>query len=133
MPTAVSGWREITLTTPFLYTGGALEISVNFDISQGVSPWTTAGFSWKKDNATGRTLSYVGSTAPLTTLPNLRTVRAQLQITHISGSPCTQSTYSWLSYCQSVNNLCRFQFYIRSYWKYCWLRAIVSMAKVALL
>ncbi|MEO8148490.1 MAG: T9SS type A sorting domain-containing protein [Bacteroidia bacterium] len=82
------GYMEVILTTPFLYTGGALEISVNFDISAGTSPWTTAGFSWKKDNATGRTLSYVGSTAPPATLPNLRTVRAQIQITYAPAGGC---------------------------------------------
>lgn len=81
-------WQEITLSSPFIYTGGAIEISVNFDISGGSSPWTTAGFSWKKDPITDRTLSYVGSAAPGTTLPNLRTVRPQIQISHLPSGPC---------------------------------------------
>jgi hypothetical protein len=84
-----AAWQEITLSTPFLYTGGALEVSVNFDISAGTNPWTTAGFSWKKDPLNDRTLSYVGSTAPGTTLPNLRTVRPQIQMTYTSAGPCT--------------------------------------------
>ena len=86
---APAAWQEVTFSTPYIYTGGAVEISVNFDISTGTSPWTTQGFSWKRDPLNDRTLSYVGSTAPGTTLPNLRTVRPQVQITHISGTPCS--------------------------------------------
>lgn len=79
------GFVEFTLSTPILYTGGALEITVNFDMSSGSSPWTTAGISWKKDNATGRTLSYCNST-PGTSLNNLRTVRPQIRLTYISAT-----------------------------------------------
>lgn len=86
--TAAIGWVNFTLSAPLTYTGGALEISVAFDISSGTSPWTTAGFSWKKDNISNRTISYCNSTAG-TTLDNDRTVRPQLQITYTPGSPCT--------------------------------------------
>lgn len=82
------GWVVFPLSTPFVYTGGALEVSVNFDISQGSSPWTTAGFSWARDNISGRTISYVGSTSS-TTLSNARTVRPQFRITYVPGGPCT--------------------------------------------
>lgn len=82
------GWVVFPLSTPFVYTGGGLEVSVNFDISQGTNPWTTAGFSWAKDNITGRTISYCGST-PSTTLNNARTVRPQFRITYVPGGPCT--------------------------------------------
>jgi hypothetical protein len=86
---AAIGYVDFTLTgTPFLYTGGALEITVNFDMSSGTNPWTTDGISWARDAATDRTISYVGSTAN-TTLSNLRTVRPQLRITYMPGSPCT--------------------------------------------
>ena len=60
---ATIGYVDFLLTTPFIYTGGALEITVNFNMSSGSSPWTTAGVSWKKDPATNRTLSYCNSTA----------------------------------------------------------------------
>lgn len=82
------GWVAFPLTTPFVYTGGALEISVNFDMSSGTNPWTTAGFSWVKDPISNRTLSYCGSTAS-TTLNNARTVRPQIRITYVPGGPCT--------------------------------------------
>lgn len=82
-------WHEITLTSPFIYTGGGIAIAVNFDISAGSSPWTSAGFSWKRDPITNRTLSYVGSAAPGATLPNLRTVRPQLRVSYLSSSLCS--------------------------------------------
>ena len=82
-------WHEFIFDIPFLYTGGAIEISVNYDISAGTSPWTTAGFSWKRDVINNRTLSYVGSTVPLATLPNLRTVRPQVQITFQATGGCS--------------------------------------------
>jgi hypothetical protein len=90
-PTTIApttGWVVFTLTTPFLYTGDALEISTAFDISGGTSPWTTAGFSWKKDPSTNTTISYVNST-PGTTLNNLRTVRPQIRIVYSPSSACT--------------------------------------------
>ncbi|HRH62457.1 MAG TPA: T9SS type A sorting domain-containing protein [Bacteroidia bacterium] len=74
------GWHQITFNAPFVYSGGALEIATNFDMSQGTSPWTTAGFSWKKDPMTNVTLSYCGNAAPGAVLPNLRTVRPQIKI-----------------------------------------------------
>jgi hypothetical protein len=91
--TAVSatvGYVDFLLTTPFVYTGGALEITVNFNMSSGSSPWTTAGVSWKRDAITNRTLSYCNSVAG-TSLNNLRTVRPQLRITY-SASSCASPT-----------------------------------------
>ena len=85
---ATIGFINFPLSTPFIYTGGALEITVNFDMSSGTSPWTTDGVSWLKDPVTNSTLSYCGSTAN-TTLSNLRTVRPQLQITY---SACNAPT-----------------------------------------
>jgi parallel beta-helix repeat protein len=86
---SAAGWLDFAFNAPFLYSGGALEISTNFDISSGTSPWTTAGFSFKRDAITDRTLSYVGNTAPGTTLPNLRTVRPQVQFMLTPSGPCT--------------------------------------------
>lgn len=80
MVDSVIGWHQVTFNAPFVYSGGALEIATNFDISQGTTPWTTAGFSWKKDPMTNVTLSYCGSAAPGAVLPNLRTVRSQIKI-----------------------------------------------------
>lgn len=106
--TTVSGpaWQTFTLSSPFTYTGGALEISVNFDISTGTNPWTTAGFSWKKDPINDRTLSFVNSTPPSTTLPNLRTVRPQLRLTYASGSVCVNPPTAGTSTAIPSSGLC---------------------------
>ncbi|OJU75216.1 MAG: hypothetical protein BGO09_07530 [Bacteroidetes bacterium 47-18] len=87
VPAAI-GWFTIALQTPFIYTGGALEISVAYDHSTGTNPWSTLGYSWKRDNISNRTISYCGNSNS-TTLNNNRTVRPQLQITYTAGTPCT--------------------------------------------
>lgn len=85
----ILGWHEIIFSSPYLYTGGALEISVNFDISQGASPWTSGGFAWKKDTVLNSTLSYTSNLAPGAVLPNLRIVRPQVKITYLPAPACT--------------------------------------------
>jgi hypothetical protein len=106
--TSVSGpnWQVFNFGSPYTFTGGALEISVNFNISMGTSPWTTAGFSWKKDNVTNTTLSYVGATAPGATLPNLRTVRPQIRITYMPASACTAPPTAGTSTATPSSGLC---------------------------
>ncbi|NLN25940.1 MAG: fibronectin type III domain-containing protein, partial [Bacteroidetes bacterium] len=80
--TSTVGWWEIEFDVPFVYTGGALEISVASDHSGATNPYATAGYSWKKDPLNNVTISYVGN-SPSTVLGNNRTVRPQLQITYI--------------------------------------------------
>jgi parallel beta-helix repeat protein len=103
--TSAIGWVSMTLSTPFTYTGGALEISVAFDISSGNNPWTTAGFSWKKDNINNRTISYCNSVAG-TGLNNLRTVRPQIQITYMPGTPCTNPPTAGTVVASNVGPVC---------------------------
>ncbi len=83
--TAATGYVDFNFNAPFIYTGGALEISVAYDHSAGSNPWSTLGLSWTKDPITGRTISYVGNAAS-TSLANARTVRPQLKITYSSGA-----------------------------------------------
>lgn len=101
---AATGWLPFTFQTPFIYTGGALEISVAYDHSTGTSPWSTAGYSWKRDNTANTTISYCGST-PSTTLNNNRTVRPQLQITYVPGTPCVNPPTPGTA-TVSRNNIC---------------------------
>jgi len=84
--TADTGWVEFALTTPFVYTGGALEITTAWDLSGAGTGTSTANFAWYKDPGVN-ILSWVGSTQS-NSLSNLRTVRAQLRITHIPNAPC---------------------------------------------
>lgn len=84
---ATIGYVDHLLSAPFTYTGGGLEISVNYDHSSASSPWSTLGISWTRDPISNRTISYCNST-PGTSLNNARTVRPQLKITYTTG-PCT--------------------------------------------
>jgi hypothetical protein len=84
---AAIGYVNFVFSTPFIYNGGAIELSVAYDHSGISSPWSTLGISWKKDNTTGTTISYCGSAAD-TILSNARTVRPQLKITYNFGTPC---------------------------------------------
>ena len=94
--TSAIGWWEIVFDTPFVYTGGALEISVSADQSGATSPYASAGYSWKKDPISNVTISYANS-SPGTTLNNNRTVRPQLQITFIDEKPDCESVGSSLN------------------------------------
>jgi hypothetical protein len=82
---ADTGWVEFTLTTPFLYTGGALELTTHWDMSAAGTGVSTANFAWYKDPA--NIISHTAGTASLT-LNNNRTVRAQIRFTHVPNAPC---------------------------------------------
>ncbi|MCF8365039.1 MAG: right-handed parallel beta-helix repeat-containing protein [Bacteroidales bacterium] len=57
-PFAVNGWMEIELDQPFVYAGGALEISTDWDISGVTNYPTNGGFNWQwTDVAAGRTIA----------------------------------------------------------------------------
>ncbi|MBX2931453.1 MAG: hypothetical protein KF781_05855, partial [Chitinophagaceae bacterium] len=86
---AATGWVEFNFSTPFLYTGGALEVTTNWDISAGgtTASGATGQFSWLMDGGTN-----VLSHAAATQSPNftfLRTSRAQIKFTYMPASPCT--------------------------------------------
>ena len=81
---AAIGYVSFLFSTPFIYTGGAIEISTNYDHSATTTPWSTLGLSWKKDNTTGTTISISGVAAS-TSLSAARTVRPQLRITWIAN------------------------------------------------
>ncbi len=82
------GWVEYTLTTPIVYTGGALEVTIDWDISNVAGNPTNLGFVWKSDPISGRVLSYVNSVAG-TSFDLARTSRAQTKFTYMGGTPCT--------------------------------------------
>ncbi|HOY30413.1 MAG TPA: CARDB domain-containing protein [Bacteroidales bacterium] len=69
----VSGWVEFTLQTPFIYTGGSLEIATRAGYS-GTQPWTTDKFDWKYSSGTAdKIIAYVGSTITASTVLNATT------------------------------------------------------------
>lgn len=83
------GWVEFNLTTPFTYTGGALELTTNWDISAGGSSASgaTANFAWAKDPGYN-ILSHTAATQSAD-FTFARTARAQIRITYVPGGPCT--------------------------------------------
>ncbi|MDP2189048.1 MAG: hypothetical protein Q8J69_10240 [Sphingobacteriaceae bacterium] len=70
---ADTGWVEFTLSSPFVYTGGSLELTTMWDMSLAGTGVSTANFAWYKDP--GSIISHVNSTQS-TILNNNRTVRA---------------------------------------------------------
>jgi hypothetical protein len=69
-PFAVAGWVEFVLDQPFVYSGGALEISTDWDISAVTNYPTNGGFNFQwTDVAPGRTLAaahdYLGGISSL--------------------------------------------------------------------
>lgn len=83
--TADTGWVAFVFTTPFLYTGGALEVTNNWNISAAGQGASTGIITWAKDVAD--ILNQLGSTAS-NTMSNIRTVKAQVRFTHIPNAPC---------------------------------------------
>src|SRR5690606_4985530 len=81
-----AGWVTITLTTPFIYTGGSLEISTEVLMTGGTTgasdkiSWEyTTGFS---DYIIGEA---AGSNSNLATYKH----RPNIKITHVAGTPCS--------------------------------------------
>ena len=91
------GWVDFVLTTPIVYTGGGLEVTIDWDISNVVGSPTTNSFVWRNDLITGKVLSYISSVSG-TTLNNARTARAQTKFTY---TPCTSSSTNTQVSCDS--------------------------------
>ena len=78
----VSGWQNFTFDNPFIYTGGALEVTVFWDIS-GVSGSPTNGsFIWKRDNISSRTIAYTSSVSG-SSFNSSKSTRAQTRFTYV--------------------------------------------------
>ncbi len=60
---ATIGYLNFGLTSPFVYTGGALEILTDWDISALTGNPSTAGFSWNGGAVTGKVLGTSASTS----------------------------------------------------------------------
>ncbi len=65
---AVSGWVVFTLTTPFVYTGGSLEIATRAGFS-GTQPVSTDKLDWKYSSGTAdKIIAYVGTSITTATV-----------------------------------------------------------------
>ena len=95
-----TGWVDLVLSTPFVYTGGSLELTTLWDMSAAGTGASTANFAWYKDVA--NIISHTNSTNS-TILNNARTVRAQIKFTHIANAPCVDPPTPGSTVASSVN------------------------------
>lgn len=95
-----TGWVDFVLSTPFVYTGGSLELTTLWDMSAAGTGVSTANFAWYKDPA--NIISHTAGTNS-TILNNARTVRAQIKFTHIANAPCVDPPTPGATVASSVN------------------------------
>lgn len=90
-----SGWVQFTLDSPFTYTGGALEIAVDWDCSAVSSPVFSGNGSmnWRYSNTSPDTLlvQRVGSSSAPTNINVKKDQRANIQIEYTAIS-CSAPT-----------------------------------------
>jgi parallel beta-helix repeat protein len=84
--TTDTGWVNFNIT-PFVYNGYALEISTDFGQPTGVSPFSSAGLAWSRDNINDRTISQNATTLG-TSLTLARTVRPMIRFTYTVPQAC---------------------------------------------
>ena len=88
-PAAAVGYWDLTLTTPFLYTGGSLEVYADWVLTPVASPYSTGAFGWQYSSATAQSMgTSFGSAIPGT--QTTYTVQARMYNARItfSSSPC---------------------------------------------
>jgi Secretion system C-terminal sorting domain len=93
---ATTGFLDFVLTTPFVYTGGSIEIMTDWDISAAGANPTTGVFTWEKTTVASSILGYANSTAFTTALSTtsnsigtLTNSRPTLQLTYTGGAACS--------------------------------------------
>ena len=86
---AAAGWVEYTLTTPFNYSGGAIETAIDWAINTGAGNATTGAFSWLYTTTTA--IQAVGTSNSVAITGNLATSQLRQYNTQITftTTPCT--------------------------------------------
>ncbi len=85
---AVAGFITFTFSTPFVYTGGSLEVGVNWDCSifTGTSGPTTGAFNWKKDLVSNQCFGGNSTIAAYTMFG--QSYRPQIRFDYTLPAPC---------------------------------------------
>ena len=102
-----TGFITLTLSTPFVYTGGSLEVGSDWNCSIFAGNPTTGGLTWKSDNLPNQ--SFGSSNNLATMVMSLQTIRPQIQITSTPPVPCAgtpspgNAVASAASVCSGVN------------------------------
>ena len=64
--TNTAGWVMVRLQTPFVYSGGSLEVITDFDNDQGTGNASSADFDWAWRTVNARIYGYATTSAPAT-------------------------------------------------------------------
>ncbi|MFK7755494.1 MAG: hypothetical protein AB8B53_01035 [Flavobacteriales bacterium] len=87
-----NGWMPFALTSEFMYTGGSLEIAVDWDCSQVSTPAFSGDGSlkwrWTTTDPAFLVAKKTSSSSPSSTLSDLRDERANIQIVYELGAAC---------------------------------------------
>jgi hypothetical protein len=89
-----NGWMQFAFSAPFVYTGGALEIAVDWDCSQVSTPAFSGNgaLKWRWEAVSSNlVVKKTSSSAPSTTITDLKSERANIQIVYstVTCSPPT--------------------------------------------
>lgn len=130
VPPATAGYWTLTLSAPFNYTGGALEIAVEWTINTGTGSVSTALFPWNFSDNTGTNLGTLSNTSNYCVLmgnsaamsgttvigsntPGITASTAgrmqNTQLTYTGGTPCSgtptggTTTSTLMSTCNGVS------------------------------
>lgn len=86
-----NGWMPFVFSTPFMYTGGAIEIAVDWDCSQVSTPAFSGNgaikFRWQSTAPDDLVVKRTASSSPPTSISDLKDERANIQMVYV-GSVC---------------------------------------------
>jgi len=91
--TADTAWETITLTTPFTYTGGSMEVYTDAPYTAGTGVGSTASLTWRVTTITAANTTrcmYTNSTAAYnnTTAVNIGSLRPNIKLTYTPVTAC---------------------------------------------
>jgi hypothetical protein len=93
-----NGWMAFNFNAPFTYTGGAIEIAVDWDCSQVSTPAFTGDgalkWRWESTAPDDLVVKKTASSSPPSTIQDLKDERANIQMVYVSSvtSPCDPAT-----------------------------------------
>jgi hypothetical protein len=95
--TAAPNYITFALSSPYIYLGGSIEISTEFSLTGGSSPYSSGTFDWLWSTVPDRIYGTGNTTiGPITTLSSttnsisdINDRRPYIQISYIASAPCT--------------------------------------------
>lgn len=87
-----NGWMPFTFNAPFTYTGGAIEVMVDWDCSQVSTPAFSGNgaikWRWHSTAPDQLVVKKTSSSAPSTSITDLKDERANIQIVYNTAAAC---------------------------------------------